>query len=541
MGTYKELAATKHVDAVVIGAGFAGLYATYRLRDELGLSVRAFDAGGDVGGTWWWNRYPGARTDSFHSAYRFLFSEELVREWDYSERFPGRHEVLAYLNWVADRLNVRDVFQFNTRVTSAHYDESEGRWWIRTDRGDEVSATYLVTGIGPLSARNLPPFPGIEEFRGEWYHSADWPEDGVDLAGKHVALIGTGSSGVQMLPHLAEQAERVTVFQRTPNYVVPSQNRDLSPGEQQEFQSRAMEIRGLVRENAFAMPLVARGKCVMEVDEQTRREIFEETWNRGGFSLLCESFDDLLFDKAANEAACEFIRSKIREIVTDPETAELLCPRGYPYGAKRPPVGTHYYETYNRDNVDLVDVSEDPIVAITPAGLRTARREFEADVIVFATGFDALTGSFDRIDIRGRGGLPLVEKWRDGPVSNVGISVRGFPNFLMLGGPLSPFVNFPTFIEEAVDWIVNAIAHLRKNDLHSIETTERGERDWTAHTVETSNSGLAGKATSVHTWFTGSNIEGKAQAINVYLGGAKNYFVALRAAGGPDFDGFELR
>jgi cyclohexanone monooxygenase len=279
----------------------------------------------------------------------------------------------------------------------------------------------------------------------------------------------------------------------------------------------------------------------MEVDEKTRREIYQETWDRGGFSLLFESFDDLQIDETANESACEFIRSKIREIVEDPETAELLCPRGYPYGAKRPPAGTDYYETYNRDNVSLIDVSDDPIASITPNGLRTASREFEADVIVFATGFDASTGSFDRIDIRGRGDLPLVEKWREGPVSNVGISVHGFPNFLMIAGPLSPFANAPTCIEESVDWIVDAVAHLRKNDLRSIETTEGGERDWTEHTVAMSRKVLAGRGVSVHTWFAGANIEGKVQAINVYFGGAKNYFAALRAASAPDFNGFELR
>jgi cyclohexanone monooxygenase len=530
----------EHVDAVVLGAGFSGLYVTHRLRDELGLSVRGFDAAGDVGGTWWWNRYPGARTDSLHSVYRFSFSDELVREWDYSERFPGQPEVLTYLNWVADRLDVRGAFQFNTRVTSAHYDEAAGRWLVRTDRGDEVSATYFITGIGLLSAPNLPPFPGLEDFTGDWYHSADWPAD-IDLSGKRLALIGTGATGIQMLPHLAEQAGHVTVFQRTPNYVVPSQNRDLRPDEQEAFQNRAEEIRDFIREHPFAMPLIARGKGAMEVDEQTRREIYEETWNRGGFSLLFESFDDLQIDEAANESACEFIRGKIREIVTDPATAELLCPRGYPYGAKRPPAGTHYYETYNRENVSLIDVSDDPITAITATGLRTAGREFEADVIVFATGFDASTGSFDRIDIRGRDGLPLVEKWRQGPVSNVGISVRGYPNFFMIAGPLSPFANAPTCIEEAVDWIVEAVAHLRKNELSSIETTEQGERDWTAHTVDMSTKVLAGRGVSVHTWFAGANIEGKVQAINVYFGGAKNYFAALRASAGPEFRTFELR
>jgi cyclohexanone monooxygenase len=531
---------TERVDAVVIGAGFAGLYLVHRLRDELGLSVRGFETGGGVGGTWFWNRYPGARTDSLHSIYRFSFSAELAQQWSYRERYPGQPEVLDYLEWVADRLDVRREFRFDTRVVAAHHDEADGQWVITTDRGETTRASYLITAIGLLSAPNVPPLPGLESFAGQWHHSADWPPD-VDLSGQRVALIGTGSTGIQMLPHLAEDAAHVTVFQRTPNYVVPAQNRELSQPERDDFRSRYREIAARIRQHPFAMPFTSRGPSALAVDESTRAEIYQEAWDKGGFHFLFESFDDLQLDEAANETACEFIRAKIREIVRDPGTAELLCPRGYPYGAKRPPAGTHYYETYNRDDVTLVDISDDPIQEITPNGLRTATRDFDADVIVFATGFDASTGAFDRIDIRGRHGRALADKWRDGPVANLGLGVQGFPNLLMVTGPLSPFANIPTCIEETGDWIVRAIGHLRKNGLTAIEATEAAEREWTRHTREVADMIMAGRGASVRTWFAGANIEGKPTAINVYFGGANNYFAACRAAAEHDYRGFDLR
>jgi cation diffusion facilitator CzcD-associated flavoprotein CzcO len=533
-----EPSTTHHVDAVVIGAGFSGLYLVHRLRNERGMSVQGFDAASGVGGTWYWNRYPGARTDSLYSIYRFSFSDALARQWDFSERYPPRAEVLAYLEWVADQLDLRRSFRFNTRVTAAHYDEDRQLWAVTTDDGAAVTARYLFTGLGLLTKPNLPNIPGLESFRGEWHHSASWPRDGVDLAGKRVAQIGTGSTGIQMLPHLAEDAGHVTVFQRTPNYVVPAQNRPLSRTEQREFTEQHREIRQRIRRHGFAMPFAAQGESARAADERTREEVYERAWELGGFYFFFGSFADLIVDAASNETACEFIRGKIRQIVTDPATAELLCPQGYPYGAKRPPAGTNYYESFNRDNVTLVDVADDPILEFTPTGLRTATGEFEADVIVFATGFDATTGAYDQIDLRGRGGQALAEKWRDGPVANLGIQTAGFPNLFMISGPMSPFANMPTCIEENVDWIMDAIDRLRTDGLRSIESTEDGELEWTRHTQEVAGMTVAIKGSQVHSWFSGANVDGKAHVVNMYFGGADNYFTACRAAAENDYAGF---
>jgi len=532
---------TPDFDAVLIGAGFSGLYMLHRLRDEMGLSVRGFEAGSGVGGTWYWNRYPGARTDSLHSIYRFTFSPELDKEWSFSERYPTQAEVLEYLNFVADRLDLRRDFHFNSRVTAAHFDDENNVWKVETDTGEKVTATYLITGVGLLSAPNVPSFKNLESFRGRTYHTGQWPGDGVNFSGQRVGLIGTGSTGIQVLPHIAEQADHVTVFQRTPNYVVPAQNYRLASEDQDEYRAKREQIRDHTRQHPFAMPFTSKGKNALEVDEKTRQEVYEEAWQKGGFYFLFETFDDLQLDEAANETACEFIRGKIREIVKDPQLAEMLTPYGYPYGAKRPPAGTNYYETYNRDNVSLVDVRKDPIVEITPTGLRTEEQEFELDCIVFATGFDASTGSLTRIDIRGRNGISLNDKWRQGPVTNLGFSTSGFPNLLMITGPLSPFANIPTCIEETVDWINDCIAHMRKHGLTSVEATETAERQWTQHVTDVANMIVAAKGEAVNTWFAGANIEGKPHAINVYFGGANAYFDAIHQAADNDYEGFTFK
>jgi cation diffusion facilitator CzcD-associated flavoprotein CzcO len=529
------------VDAVVVGAGFAGLYLVHRLAGERGLSVRGFEAASGVGGTWYWNRYPGARTDSLHSIYRFSFSDELSEQWSFSERYPPRAEVLAYLEWVADRLDLRRHFRFGTRVVSAHWDAGRRHWAVTTDDGATTTARHLLTGLGLLTRPNLPDIPGLESFGGDWYHSASWPQPSPELAGKRVALIGTGSTGIQMVPHLAEAAGHLTVFQRTPNYVVPARNRPLTDAEQREFTAGHREIRDRIRRHGFAMPFTAEAASARAADERSRREIYQRAWDQGGFHFFFGAFEDLIVDRFSNETACEFIRSKIRETVTDPATAEALCPKGYPYGAKRPPAGSGYYETFNRDDVTLVDVHDDPITAFTPSGLRTATRGFDADVLVFATGFDATTGAYDQVDIRGRDGRSLADKWRAGPVSNLGLAVAGFPNLFMVSGPMSPFANMPTCIEENVDWIVAALDRLRADGLDSIESTEEGERAWTAHTQEVAAATVAADGAAVHSWFSGANVAGKARVVNLYFGGADNYFAACRAAAEDGYAGFTRR
>lgn len=525
-------------DAVVIGAGFSGLYMLHKLRDELGLSVRGFESGSDIGGTWYWNRYPGARTDSLHSIYRFTFSDDIAKEWSFSERYPAQHEVLEYLNFVADRLDLRRDFQFDSRVVSAHFDETSARWSVKTDNGDEVLCTYLITGVGLLSAPNKPPFANFDSFQGQTILASQWPHDGVDLTGKRVGLIGTGSTGIQLLPNLADSAAEVTVFQRTPNYVVPARNRKLTDSEIGELRANHKKIAEQIRQHPFAMPFTSKGLNALDVDAATRESIYEKAWQDGGFYFMFETFDDLQLDEAANETACEFIRNKIRETVNDPKVAEMLCPYGYPYGAKRPPAGTNYYESYNRDNVSLVDVRRDPIVEFTPEGIRTESGTFELDTIVLATGFDASTGSLTRIDIRGRGGVSLADKWSSGPLTNLGFSTAGFPNLLMITGPLSPFANIPTCIEETVDWIAACIKNLRESDYTLFEATPEGEREWAQHVTEVANMIVAAKGEAVNTWFAGANIDGKAHAINVYFGGANGYFDAIRSNADQDYPGF---
>ncbi|MCK8616673.1 flavin-containing monooxygenase [Gordonia sp. C13] len=530
-----------HFDAVVVGAGFSGLYMVHRLRDELGLSVRGYEAANGVGGTWYWNRYPGAQTDSLHSVYQFTFSPAISAEWTFSSRYPSQGEVLEYLNFVADRLDLRSSFQFGSRVAGASFDEKANHWTIEIENGETVTAQFLITGVGLLSAPNRPDFPGLDSFRGDVLHSAVWPTDGVDLSGKRVALIGTGSTGIQILPQIAGDAAHVTVLQRTPNYVVPAHNRRLTDEEKDAFRAEREQIARRVRKHPFAMDFTSKGLNALEVDADTRHAVYEEAWNKGGFYFLFETFDDLQIDEAANETACEFIRAKIREIVKDPQTAETLTPRNYPYGAKRPPAGTHYYETFNRPNVDLVDLRKTPIVEITPDGVRTEAGDHSVDVIIMATGFDASTGSLTRIDIRGRDGQRLADRWAEGPITNLGFNTSGFPNLLMITGPLSPFANIPTCIEETSDWIVNCIKHLREHNYTHIESNPAAEQAWADHVTEIANMIVTGKGEAVNTWFAGANIAGKSNAINVYFGGANAYFAKIRETAAEGYTGFSMR
>jgi cyclohexanone monooxygenase len=386
-------------DAVVVGAGFSGLFMLHKLRAQ-GLTVRVLEAGGEVGGTWYWNRYPGARTDSESYYYAYSFSRELAQEWSWKERYPGQAELLTYLNHVADRFDLRRDVSFNTRLESAHYDEGGNRWNLTTDTGAKISTTYLITALGVLSQPNLPPFEGIENFRGEWFHTARWPHEPVDFTGKRVGVVGTGSSGIQAIPEIAKQAAELVVFQRTPNFVVPSQNHPTDPDFERAVKARYDDVFREAREHWFAVPLKLTGRMATDCSAEEQLEILEAGWLKGGFRFLFETFDDVMFSPETNDLAAEFVRSKIRSIVKDPDTAELLSPRDHPYGSKRPPVGTHYYETYNLDHVSLVDVRKAPIQEITETGLRTADADYDLDCIVFATGFDAFTGTLNQIDIR---------------------------------------------------------------------------------------------------------------------------------------------
>ncbi|NCL75769.1 FAD-dependent oxidoreductase [Rhodococcus sp. YH1] len=528
----------REVDAVVVGAGFGGLYMVHRLR-EMGLTVQGYESAPDVGGTWCWNGYPGARTDCEGYYYCYSFDPEMLQQWNWTERYPTQPEMRAYFGYVADKLDLRRSYRFGTRVEAAVFDEDSGRWQVRTEAGERTSATYLITAVGILSAPNLPNFPGVESFEGQWYHTAYWPEEGVDLAGKRVGIIGTGSTGVQAIPLLAEQAEHLTVFQRTPNYVIPARNRPVSQQEMDEVKARYDEVWAKVRRHWFSFPFDMANLLAGSTDEAERTRIYEQGWANGGFPFLF-TFDDLLFDPVANESAAEFVRTKIRAAVEDPAVAELLCPR-YPFGAKRPPSGTGYYETFNRDNVTLVDVATNAIAEITPRGVRLADgTEHEVEVLVFATGFDASTGALTRMNIVGRDGRVLADKWAPGPSTHLGIGTHGFPNMFMITGPQSPFTNIPPCAQNTADWIAEAIAHLRREGATRMEATEAAEQAWTEQITAIAEQTLLTAGKDVHSWFTGTNVDGKAAVINVFFGGADKYMDICEQVAADNYSGFEI-
>ena len=526
-------------DAVVVGAGFAGLYALHKLRDDLGMHVRAFEAGDDVGGTWFWNRYPGARCDSESFYYCYSFSRELAQEWEWSGRYPEQPEIERYLNHVADRFALRRDIQLSTRVTSARYDDATNRWEVRTDADDIVTARYLVSAVGCLSTPLVPEIAGLDTFAGEVYFTATWPKEPVDFTGKRVGLIGTGSSGIQTTPVIAEQARHLTVFQRTANFSIPARHHAFLAEDQTEIKANYDEIFALARSSAGGFPFAAIERETMSVPANERTEILEELWALGGFRFLWGGFCDLLRDPAANEIASDFVRAKIRETVNDPTTAEMLCPKGYPYGAKRPPIDTNYFETFNRDNVSLVDLGSSPIEAITPTGLRTSTGEHELDVIVFATGFDAMTGSLLRMNITGSGDRSLADAWAEGPRTLLGLQVAGFPNFFTITGPGSPSVltNVPVAIEHHVEWIAECLRFMHEHGFTRIEATESAQDAWVEHVAEVAEGSLYAQANS---WYIGANVPGKPRVIMPYAGGQQLYRERVEAVAAADYEGFDF-
>jgi cyclohexanone monooxygenase len=524
-------------DAVVVGAGFAGLYMLHRLRQQ-GLDVRVFEAGSGVGGTWFLNRYPGARCDVESVDYQYSFSDELLHEWTWSERYPRQDELLAYLNHVADRFELRPDIQLDTRVTRAAFDEATHRWTVETDQGDQVSATYVVMATGCLSAARVPAFEGLDVFQGEWHHTGAWPDEGVDFSGKRVAVIGTGSSGIQSIPKIAEQADELLVFQRTANYSVPAGNRPLTAQAEKEGVEHFAERRKFIRESFLGLSVPGNGESALEVSPEERQARYEERWQMGGLPMY-GAFADLMVDPRANGTAHEFFAAKIREKVTDPETAEKLIPKGYPFGGKRICVDADYFETFNRDNVTLVDVSEQPIQRITPTGIIAGDIEIPLDVIVFATGFDAMTGALLAIDIRGRDGRTLQDKWSEGPRTYLGVATAGFPNLFMVTGPGSPsvFSNMVVSIEQHVDWITDAVARLRKDGAQLMEADRAAEDAWVDHVNAVADSTLLPRANS---WYMGANVPGKPRIFMPYLGGVGAYRQKCDEVAAAGYDGFQI-
>jgi len=528
------------LDAVIVGAGFSGLYMLYRLRDVLGLKARVFEAGDGVGGTWHWNRYPGARCDSESFYYSFSFSEELEQEWEWTSRYPEQPEILSYLNHVADRFDLRRDIQLGTRVIGASFDESTESWEVRTEAGEPVTARFLISAVGCLSAANIPEIKGLDAFEGDWYHTAAWPQQGVEFGGKRVGLIGTGSTGIQTTPVIAAQAEHLTVFQRTPNFSIPARNGPITQEAWTEIKANYRDIRRRARESLGGFPFELEDRSAMDVSDEERQAIYEQLWEEGGFKFLWGSFRDLLSDKEANDTAAEFIRGKIRETVKDPEVVALLLPTDHPYGTKRPPIDTDYYETFNRPNVKLVDVRKTPIVEATPHGLRTEGGEYELDIIVFATGFDAMTGSLLKIDIHGSGGRTLADKWAAGPRTYLGLQVAGFPNLFTITGPGSPsvMINMPVAIEQHVEWISDCIEHMRTRGLRRIEANLEAEDEWIDHVNKVADMTLYPRADS---WYLGANIPGKKRVFMPYVGGQIEYRRRCDEVTARDYLGFELR
>ena len=537
----RELAPVQ-LDAIVVGAGFAGLYALHRLRG-LGLEVRVFEQGEAIGGTWYWNRYPGARCDIESMDYSYSFSEELEQEWEWTERYPAQPEILRYLEHVADRFDLRRDIELSTRVVQARYVDDRGTWEVTTDDGARYSATYCIMASGCLSSLHRPAIDGLDDFEGDWHHSARWPQGGVQLAGKRVGVIGTGSTGIQMIPQVAEQAAHVHVFQRTPNFSMPARNRPLDPEHQRAIKADYRERRRLSRESLSGVPTShpdAVPQCsALEATAEERERAYERGWTEGGIGGILLAFNDINVNADANSTAADFVRDKIRTIVKDPATAEALCPTSHPIGTKRICVDTGYYDTYNRDNVTLVDVRGAPIVRLTSRGIETASAEYELDVIVFATGFDAMTGALLDIDIRGREGRSLRDEWSGGPRTYLGLATAGFPNLFLVTGPGSPSVlsNMVLSIEQHVDWIAECIGHLRERELDTIEATVDAEDGWVAHVNEVAQATLFPQASS---WYAGANIPGKPRVFMPYLGGVGNYRAHCDAVAGSGYQGFSM-
>lgn len=519
-------------DAIIIGAGFGGLRALLEMR-RIGKTACLLDAGSDVGGTWYWNRYPGARTDSEAWAYCYSFSKELQDEWDWPERMPTWDQVQAYLSYVADKFDLRRDIRFDAHVRSCIYDEADNRWVVTTQDGQSYRCRYFISAVGWFAVAVQPPFD-MSDFKGKWYMSSKWPKEDVDFRGKRVGIVGSGSTAVQILPVVAKQAAQVTMFQRTPNYVMPGRNHPLDDTDRATIRANYDEIWRQVRQQVFAFPMETSTLTYDDVDDAQRQRIFEYGWEQGGFRFLFETFADILTDERTNTAAAEFVRSKIRSIVKDPETAELMCPK-YPIALKRPPLGNFFYESFNRDNVRLVDVSRNPLAACTENGLKTDAEEFELDIIIFAIGFDAVTGPLTHMEVRGRNGELVRDKWAAGPRTHLGIVMDGFPNMFIITGPQSPFSNVPPVVDATVDWIGKTILKAEQQGDDIIEAKPEAVDGWVQLMQDLLDQTLLGKATELKSWFMGANIPGKAHAPLHYFGGAAGYFAELQKSFDTDF------
>ena len=533
-----DAAADLDFDVIIIGAGMSGLYQLYRMR-VLGLRVRVFETGTNIGGTWYWNRYPGARFDSESYSYGYSFSKELLEEWEWSEHFAGQPETLRYLNHVADKFDLRRDIQFCSRVTAAVFDEEARSWTITLEDESTYHTRFLITAIGPLSTPTLPRIEGRDSFQGQSFHTARWPKTPVALAGKRVAVIGTGATGVQTIQTIAAEVGHLTVFQRTPNWCAPLHNGKIDAETQRKIKAGYPEMFARCQETFACFIHTPDPRGAFEVSDEEREAFYEKLYAERGFGIWQGNFKDILTDRRANATISDFVARKIRERVKDQKVADKLIPRNHGFGTRRLPLETFYYEVYNRDNVELVDLTETPIERITPKGIKTSEREYPFDIIIFATGFDAITGAFDKIELRGTGGARLKDKWRDGPETYLGLMVEGFPNMLMLMGPHTALGNIPRSIEYSVEWVTGLIRFAQEKGLTRLEATAQGVASWTDH-VKALGVGLL--SNEVDSWMTGinRNVDGKTKRIVArYSGSAPAYRERCDAVAAKDYD--ELR
>ena len=531
---------SSEIDAVVVGAGFSGLYMLHRLR-TLGFNARIIEAAEGVGGTWYWNRYPGASCDSESHYYCYSFSDEVRKEWKWSCRYPAQPEILDYLNFVADRLDLKKDIEFGTRVTAGNFDEETHSWVIETDRGETVRARFLITGAGNTSTPNKPAIPGLDNFEGAIYHTALWPHEKVDFTGQRVGLIGTGSSGIQSTPFIAKEAKHLTVFQRTANYSVPARNHPLTHEMRRDQEDNFEELRRLTLASPIGMPFEVPQNSALDVSPEERKRRYDELWAVGGFRFMFTAYNDLVLNLESSNTAADYISARIRDTVQDPAVADILCDFNHPAGTKRPPIDTNYYETFNRDNVAIVSVRTNPFREATNDGLTLANGDhYQLDSIVFATGFDTVTGTLIKLNLRGKGGISLTEKWQDGPRAYLGLCSAGFPNLFMITGPGTPGIltNFPVCIEQNVDWIANVMTRMRETNAVEIEASVDAESQWVREIAEVADKTLF---PTIDSWYMNSNLPGKPRVFTAYFSGMSTYAEVCANVAENNYAGFEIR
>ena len=526
-------------DAIIVGAGFAGLYQLICLRDQLGLNCLVIETGDDVGGTWYWNRYPGARCDTESHAYSYYFSDELLKEWTWSERYPGHAEIRKYINFVADKFDLKKNILFNEKVINAEFNEDADKWNLVTNNGSDFQAKFLIAAVGCLSNTNIPKIKGLDSFEGKYYHTGNWPKTGVSFSNKRVGQIGTGSTGIQAVPVIAAEAKHLTVFQRTANYSIPARNAPLSQKFKDHVKKDYQYYKDFLKKTPNGHPFEISNRLVSEVNQEEMNKIYEKAWKKGGLQFRA-TFNDLVTNIEANKTASDFIKGKIRQAVTNKKFATILSDIDHPYAGKRPPIDSHYFETFNRDNINLIDLRSDPILHIDQKGIQTKENHIDLDIIVFATGYDAMTGPLLNMNIIGKQSMKLRDFWKDGPKTFLGLQIPGFPNLFTITGPGSPSVltNMPMAIEQHVEWIRDCISYVNNKKYSRIEADQKSSKEWGDEVNEVANKTLL--PTVKHSWYLGANIPGKPRVFMPYAGGLPKYTEVCDDVKNNNYKGFKL-